>query len=607
MPCPKVLNPESVFNLRLSAKIRVPNRAKFMPKSLIQLLAPLPAADIVRVDGDIGATITAPVVETDRDLSTGGLFVARKGLSVDGHDFIPRAIENGATAVVGEQEISGLSVPYVQVRDAQAAMGLLAAAYYDFPSRKLAVVGVTGTDGKTTTCHLIHSILKAAGFRAGFISTIEADFGGDSIPTGLHVTTPGAPQVQEYLWQMVNAGLTHCVLEMTSHGLAQGRLNGIDIDIAVLTNVTHEHLDYHGSWEEYRAAKATMFEILDRSYRKPEQPKFAIINADDPSADFFAAIPADKTMFYGIQPGDTGKIMEQSEPPSPALPPSTREGGQSTSQTGRKSLPASGEGFREGSDGKNRDKNNDPTILFGDQHTSSKYIATDIQHHPDSMRFEVGGESLAINLVGEFNVLNALAAVVTARGLGVNYDAIRAGLAEVKAIPGRMERINEGQNFTVIVDFAHTPNALKRALEAGRAMLPEGRLIAVFGSAGLRDVEKRRMMAETSAELADFTVLTAEDPRTESLDDILQMMAEGCISRGGVEGETFIRIPDRGEAVYRACQMAQSGDMVMVCGKGHEQSMCFGAIEYHWDDRDATRAALRGKPLRTLPTARDDE
>ncbi len=180
----------------------------------------------------------------------------------------------------------------------------------------------------------------------------------------------------------------------------------------------------------------------------------------------------------------------------------------------------------------------------------------------------------------------------------------KEGIRRVTAVPGRMERIDEGQAFTAIVDFAHTPNALKVALEAARITLPPGkRLIAVFGSAGLRDVQKRRLMAETSARLADFTVLTAEDPRTESLDAILQMMAEGCISQGGVEGETFIRVPDRGEAVYRACQIAQPGDIVIACGKGHEQSMCFGAVEYPWDDREAMRAALRGQPLHTLPTA----
>jgi UDP-N-acetylmuramoyl-L-alanyl-D-glutamate--2,6-diaminopimelate ligase len=168
-----------------------------------------------------------------------------------------------------------------------------------------------------------------------------------------------------------------------------------------------------------------------------------------------------------------------------------------------------------------------------------------------------------------------------------------------------MERIDEGQNFTAIVDFAHTPNAMRQALAAARTLLPEGRkLIAVFGSAGLRDVEKRRMMAEASAETADITVLTAEDPRTESLDAILEMMAQGCRNKGGVEGETFYRVPDRGEALYFACQLAQPGDIVIACGKGHEQSMCFGTIEYPWDDRDALRAALRGTPLKTLPTAK---
>ena len=167
-----------------------------------------------------------------------------------------------------------------------------------------------------------------------------------------------------------------------------------------------------------------------------------------------------------------------------------------------------------------------------------------------------------------------------------------------------MEIIDEGQDFMAMVDFAHTPNALRRALEAGRQMLRPGkRLIAVFGSAGLRDVAKRRLMAETAADLADMTVLTAEDPRTESLADILEMMAAGCIARGGLEGETFVRVPDRGQALYFACQMARDGDLVMACGKGHEQSMCFGATEYPWDDRAAMRAALRGAPLATLPTA----
>ena len=208
--------------------------------------------------------------------------------------------------------------------------------------------------------------------------------------------------------------------------------------------------------------------------------------------------------------------------------------------------------------------------------------------------------------IGEFNIYNMLAAIAATHYAGADILHCHYGISAVKAIPGRMQRIDEGQNFTAIVDFAHTPNALKNALLACRPLLPEGkRLIAIFGSAGLRDVEKRRMMAEVSAEYADFTVLTAEDPRTESLDDILQMMADGCTVKGGVESETFIRVPDRGEAIYRACQMAKSGDIVIACGKGHEQSMCFGTVEHPWDDREAMRAALQGNPLKTLPTAQE--
>ena len=465
--------------------------------------------------------------------------MARAGQSHDGHNFIPDAIAAGAAAIIGEIETPELPVPYIRVKSAGRVLGLLAAAYHDFPSRKLVIIGVTGTDGKTTTCLLLHSILKqVSDFRAGYISTISADFGAETSATGLHVTTPSAPRIQAYLAKMVEAGLTHCILEMTSHGLAQGRLNGVDIDVAVLTNVMHEHLDYHGSWEEYRAAKAIMFRMLQDSWRKDAQDKVSIINADDPSAATFTAIPADRLITYSIA-------------------------------------------------------------------KQACYRAADIACSPAGTRFQVADQALALRLPGEFNISNALAALSAARALYIHWDAIKAGIAAVEGIPGRMERIDEGQDFIAMVDFAHTPNALKRALEAGRGMLAPGkRLIAVFGSAGLRDIEKRRLMAETSAQLADMTILTAEDPRTESLDDILAVMAAGCLANGGVEGESFIRIPDRGEAIYEACQMARAGDLVMACGKGHEQSMCFGAVEHPWDDREALRSALRGAPLSTLPTAK---
>lgn len=510
-----------------------------MPKSLHTLLASLPADQIRSTSGDLATPASAPVVESSLEVKPGGLFVARAGQSHDGHAFIPEAIAAGAAAIIGETDQPELPVPYIRVKSAAHVLGLLAAAYHDFPSRKLEIIGVTGTDGKTTTCLLLHSIFKfVSDIRAGYISTISADFGDETLATGLHVTTPSAPRIQAYLAKMVEAGLTHCILEMTSHGLAQGRLNGVDIDVAVLTNVMHEHLDYHGSWEDYRAAKAIMFSMLQNSWRKPAREKVSIINADDPSFSYFAAIPADRLITYSIA-------------------------------------------------------------------KEACYRAADIAYSPAGTQFHVADQALALQLPGEFNISNALAALSAARALGISWDAINAGIAAVELIPGRMERIDEGQDFIAMVDFAHTPNALKRALEAGRQMLSPGkRLIAVFGSAGLRDIEKRRLMAETSAQLADMTILTAEDPRTESLDDILAMMAAGCLAAGGVEGETFRRIPDRGEAIYAACQMAREGDLVMVCGKGHEQSMCFGTVEHPWDDRDALRAALRGAPLTSLPTAK---
>ena len=515
-----------------------------MPKPFHELLATIPADEIRSTSGDLATPITAPVVESSGEVEPGGVFVARVGGSTDGHRYIPVAIAAGAAAIIGETEQADLPVPYVRVNSAGQVLGLLSAAYHDFPSRKLVVIGVTGTDGKTTTCLLLHSIFKhVSNIKAGFISTISADFGEETAVTGLHVTTPGAPAIQAYLAKMVAAGVTHCILEMTSHGLAQGRLNGVDIDVAVLTNVMHEHLDYHGSWEDYRASKAIMFQMLNHSFRKPDVNKWAVINADDPSADYFAAIP-------DLDPDFVGRY------------------------------------------GINAD---------------ATYQASDIRYLPNETRFKTALREVILKLPGEFNVYNALAAFVAARALGVRLNSIVGGIAAVDLIPGRMERIDEGQDFIAMVDFAHTPNALKRALDAGRGMLAPGkRLIAVFGSAGLRDVEKRRLMAETAAQLADMTVLTAEDPRTESLDAILAMMAAGCIATGGVEGETFIRVPDRGEAIYAACQMAEAGDLVMACGKGHEQSMCFGTVEHPWDDRAAVRSALRGAPLNTLPTASKD-
>jgi UDP-N-acetylmuramoyl-L-alanyl-D-glutamate--2,6-diaminopimelate ligase len=496
---------------------------------------------------DIPETVISGIVFDSRQVQQGDCFVALTGGHTDGHSYIPRAVESGAVAVIGSEPGLHPGDPYVQVQDTRHALGLVAAAFYGHPGRNLFVIGVTGTDGKTTTSNLIYQTLLAAGLNTGIISTVNAVIGSEELDTGFHVTTPEAPEVQRYLARMVSAGLTHVVLETTSHGLAQERVTGCEYDVAVVTNITHEHLDYHGSYEAYRAAKGKLFSGLAETAKKiGGNPRAAVLNLDDSSIEYLHSISPGRKYCY-----------------------STRQ--------------------------------------------KADYYVKTYSASPDGMTFEVFTQAdhyaFKTKLVGEYNLSNCLAAIAVTNGvMGLPMSAVQTGIASLQGIAGRMQVINLGQKFTAIVDFAHTPNALKVALETART-LTKGRVIAVFGSAGLRDREKRRMMAETSADLADISILTAEDPRTESLDGILAEMAQGAESHGALEGKTYLRIPDRGEAIKTAVRMAKPGDLVIACGKGHEQSMCFGETEYAWDDRLAMRAALAellgvpGYPMPYLPTS----
>jgi len=371
------------------------------------------------------------------------------------------------------------------------------------------------------------------------------------LDTGFHVTTPEAPDLQRFLADMVNAGITHVVLEATSHGLEQQRVACCEFDVAVVTNITHEHLDYHGSYDAYLSAKGRLFSELAVTHSKKRgNPRLAVLNRDDKSFAYLWELvqgsePIIRIVTYGIEAG-------------------------------------------------------------------ADVRGEDIIAHPNGLRFTArAGElhsEIKSKMVGVYNVSNCLAAIAaTTVGFDVDLKIVQQGIAALQGIPGRMELIDLGQDFLAIVDFAHTPNALQRALQTARK-LTDGRVIAVFGSAGLRDRAKRRLMAEVSAKLADVSILTAEDPRIESLDGILAEMANGAQSQGAREGESFWRIPDRGEAIRHAIHIAETGDVVISCGKGHEQSMCFGEIEYPWDDRTALRAALSellgidGPQMPYLPT-----
>ncbi len=476
-------------------------------------IPPLPVAEVRQVSAD------------SRAIEPGGVFVAVRGGTVDGHHYIADALRRGAVAVIGMEPPAAHatgSVPYIQVDDSRQALAILAAALYGFPSRKLRLVGVTGTDGKTTTANLIYQVLLAAGVTPGMVSTVGARIGAAALDTGLHVTTPDALDVQRYLALMVQAGCQTAVLETTSHGLHQGRVAACDFDVAVVTNVTHEHLDYHGSWEAYLEAKAILFRNLATSLRKAGQAKVAVLNADDVSYTPLATIPADQHLSYGLY--------------------------------------AAGADLR------------------------AEHIACLPDRTTFVARTPAGSVGLETRLVGQFNVSNCLAALGAGLALGLPLEVIASGVASLRGVEGRMERIERGQDFLAIVDFAHTPVSLARALEAVRPMA-RGRVIAVFGSAGLRDVQKRALMAETSIRLADYTILTAEDPRTEALEEILHQMAAGARGAGGQPGWDFELVPDRAAAIRRAVELAEAGDVVIACGKGHERSMCFGTTEHPWQDQ----------------------
>lgn len=459
------------------------------------------------------------ITDDSRQVTPGSIFVAYKGVAVDGHRFIPDAQRRGAAAIVVERPPTDpVDAPSIVVDSGREALAWLCAAWRGFPGRALRVAGVTGTDGKTTTCNLAYAILTAAQRRTGMISTVNAVIGDRAMETGLHTTTPDADETQDYLAQMRDAGLTDCVLEVTSHALAHYRVDGIPFAVAAVTNITHEHLDLHGTREAYRAAKGRLFEMAET----------VVLNADDPfSYDYLRALARDR------------RILTYSR----AEPADIR--------------------------------------------------AVGIQHAADGLHLDVdtpaGRLGLTSRLIGDYNVSNILAGVGIGVALGVPGEAIASGVAAMQGVPGRMERIDAGQPYLAVVDFAHTPNALASCLRALKAITP-GRLIVVFGCAGERDREKRPLMGRAAAEGADIVVLTAEDPRRESLEAILDAVEAGA--RAAKTSALITRVPDRGEALSHACAIARPGDTVVACGKGHEQSMCFGVTERPWDDRIALRAAI---------------
>lgn len=427
--------------------------------------------------------------------------MAIKGETFDGHNFIDEAVKKGAVCIVGEKNLRVKGATYIKVADSRIALSLLAQAWYGNPSKKLKIIGVTGTDGKTTTANIIYWILKSAGHKVGLISSVSAKIGDEEYETGFHVTNPEPLALQKFLKRMVDLKTEYAVLEVTSHGLDQKRVFGIDFEISVLTNVTHEHLDYHKTFDAYLKTKAKLF----------VNSKVAVLNKDDKSFN----------------------IMKKLLPKSVKIVP-----------------------------------------------YSFNALSANIK------------KAVLARFSEKYNQSNATGAVTVAKILKIKENAIVHSIKAFPGVPGRLEEVKTNKGFRVFIDFAHTPNALKNVLSYLRNVA-SGKLIAVFGCAGERDVAKREMMAEISTRIADVSVFTAEDPRSEDIGKIIDQMKSGV---GKGHANKFKEIPERGEAIFFAInKIAQRGDVIVISGKGHEKSMAYDHTEYPWSDREAVKLALAGK------------
>lgn len=480
---------------------------------------------------DHGILITSLAYDSRR-VQPGSLFVAIPGFHVDGHAFLPQAVGAGAAALVIRRDqaerLAGLPpVRVFAVDDTRRALSVLAAAWHDQPGERLRVVGVTGTDGKTTTTYLTSALLEAAGHVTGLMGTVQFKVAGAWRENDTRQTTPEAPEVQALLAEMADAGVGYAIVESSSHGLELRKLDHCAYDIAVVTNVGEDHLELHGTPAAYLAAKGRLFALLDAPRQKPGL-RWGIVNADDPSAAHMRARTGADVLSYGIdQPADVRAEAVQ--------------------------LDAGGADFR--------------------------------------LLSPWGTAAVRTQLPGRFNVSNVLAAATVALAEGVPVERIAGALAGIAGVPGRLERIDAGQPFTVIVDYAHTGPAFAKVLSTLRP-LTAGRIIAVFGCAGGRSPERREGMGRAAAAHADFAVLADEDPYEEDRDEIIADIAIAMQEAGAVEGEQFVRIPDRREAVHAAFARARPGDLVLLAGKGHEQSIIIGRTKTPWDDRRVAREEL---------------
>lgn len=473
-----------------------------------------------------GTNTVSNITADSREVQTNSLFICLPGAHVDGNTFIKQAVESGATAVLSEQAVEApLSVAVIIVPDVRIAMQAITAYFYDYPAHKMRMIGVTGTNGKTTTTHIVGHILREAGYHVGIIGTVHILIDDESYP--IHNTTPDVVDLQRVLFTMYNKGITHVVMEVSSHALAMNRVAGCEFDTAVFTNLTQDHLDYHKTFQNYLAAKAKLFQMVSAAGQN-KTGKTAVVNIDDPYGQDILAVCTCPTITYSAQ-------------------------------------------------------------------KEADLAAIDLRIQAKSSEFIINGSfgqiKLNMPITGLFNVYNTLAAIGAAQAEGVAIETILKGLASFHAVPGRFELVEEGQDFAVVVDYAHTPDGLENILTTAKA-LTKKRIIAVFGCGGDRDKTKRPIMGSLGAKYADVVVVTSDNPRTEDPEQIVAEVAAG-VEAALRPGKKYEVIVDRRKAIERAIAIAQTGDIILIAGKGHENYQILKEKTIHFDDREVARQTLK--------------
>ncbi|MBB3109053.1 UDP-N-acetylmuramoyl-L-alanyl-D-glutamate--2,6-diaminopimelate ligase [Paenibacillus phyllosphaerae] len=480
---------------------------------------------VAQLQGD--GTIEIQGVQTDsRQVAAGDLFICLPGHTQDGHAYAPQAVDKGAVALVVERPLE-LPVPQLVVKDARLAMAVIADRFFGQPSQQMKLIGVTGTNGKTTTTYLIERILADAGHHPGVIGTVERRFAGQSFP--MSGTTPEALELQRYLAQMHAEGTDCVAMEVSSHALEQGRVKGCRFRTAIFTNLTQDHLDYHGTMEHYAGAKGLLFSRLGNEYAADESERaYAVLNGDDPASEMFARMTAAEVITYGVdKPADV-----------------------------------------QASD------------IHITAHGTSFHVKT-----------PVGEADITLRMAGKFNVYNALGALTAGLIEHIPLAQIKASLEAVPGVPGRVEAVNAGQPFAVVVDYAHTPDGLDNVLKAVKEFAV-GRVICVFGCGGDRDRTKRPIMGQIAARYSDYVLVTSDNPRTE---DPLAILAdiEAGLTADHVPAERYELQVDRRVAIQKAVEMASPDDVVLIAGKGHETYQLIGGVTYDFDDRKVAEEAIR--------------